>query len=388
MEKYLIALGMALAGFQPASAEQAMPAAPVSQTPDYTQDSAWLCLPGRADACGAPLATAALNANGYGSVGQVLPASNPPIDCFYVYPTISRDTGMNSDLLAGPEEQAVASIQFARFASICRPFAPIYRQGTLASITASLAGGDPLPIIALAYGDVVAAWRHYLQNHNQGRPFVLIGHSQGTIHLTQLLAREIEGTPAADRMLSALLIGYNVEVPEGEVVGGTFARTPLCTRPGQTGCVITYVSFRAASPPPEVSRFGRASAPGRTVACTNPAALGRSDAAPLDSYWYSGPSITATQNPIAWSSEGEPPAPFLRTEGLVTGQCVNQGTAGYLAVTVNADPGDPRTDRIPGDVMIGGQVQSAWGLHLADMNLAMGDLLRAVEAQRDAYLNR
>ena len=390
MKALLIALGLASAAVQPASAQSnaASTAPAASPAPDYAEGSAWLCLPGRADACGSPLSTAALNPNGYGSLGQVTPAADPPIDCFYVYPTISRDPGMNSDLLAGPEEQAVTAIQFARFASLCRPFAPIYRQATLASLVAAMGGADTAPVMSLAYGDVVAAWHHYLANHNQGRPFVLIGHSQGTVHLSQLLAREIEGSTAADKMLSALLIGYNVEVPEGAVVGGTFARTPLCTRSGETGCVITYVSFRADTPPPERSLFGRAIAPGRTVACTNPAALGRSGAAPLDSYWYAGPSVTSTQSAIAWSSQGEPPAPFLRTEGLVKGECVASGNSGYLAVTVEADPSDARTDRIPGDVMFGGQVQPAWGLHLADMNLAMGDLLRAVEAQRDTFLRR
>lgn len=383
MKSILLALTLVLA-----SAPAASQAPPAPSAPDYGDQSAWLCLPGRTDVCAAPLATAALNANGYGSNGQVTPAADPPIDCFYVYPTISRDPAMNSDLVAGPEEQAVAAVQFARFASICRPFAPIYRQATLASIPAVASGADVTPIFVTAYGDVVAAWRHYLEHHNRGRPFVLIGHSQGTIHLTQLLAREIEGTPAADRMLSALLIGFNVEVPVGETVGGSFRQTPICTRPGQTGCVITYVSFRATNPPPTGSIFGRSSRPGMTVACTHPAALGRSGSVALDSYWYAGPSITATQNPIDWSSQGPPPASFLRTEGLVSAACVNRGPVGYLSVRVEADPDDARTDRIPGDVIVAGRIQSGWGLHLADMNLAMGDLIRAVELQRDAFARR
>ena len=381
----LILLALTLV-FAAATAAGQTPPAP--SAPDYGDQSAWLCVPGRADACAAPLATAALNANGYGSNGQVTPAAAPAIDCFYVYPTISRDPAMNSDLVVGPEEQAVAAIQFARFASICRPFAPIYRQATLASIPAVATGADVTPIFTTAYGDVVAAWNHYLEHHNRGRPFVLIGHSQGTIHLTQLLAREIEGTPAADRMLSALLIGFNVEVPEGETVGGSFRQTPICTRPGQTGCIITFVSFRATNPPPPGSIFGRSTRPGMTIACTHPAALGRNGSAPLDSYWYAGPSITATQNPIDWSSQGPPPAPFLRTEGLASAACVNRGPVGYLSVRVEADPDDARTDRIPGDVIVAGRVQSGWGLHLADMNLAMGDLIRAVELQRDAFARR
>lgn len=379
LRRTAIALALAAA---PAAAQE--PAA----APDYAQDSAWLCLPGHDDACGRPLPTTALNPNGYGSVGQVRPDPDASIDCFYVYPTISRDATMNSDLTPGPEEQAVAAIQAARFGGTCRVHAPMYRQLTLAGLMAvfsgSARGGDP----EIAYSDVRAAWRHYLREHNRGRPFVLIGHSQGTIHLSRLLAEEIESGEAAGRMLSALLIGYNIEVPEGQVVGGSFRRTPLCTRLGQTGCVVSYVSFRATNPPPAGALFGRAARPGMTVACTNPAALGSRAAAPLDSYWYAGPSVTSTQNPVTWSSQGEPPTPFLRTEGLASAACVNRGTAGYLSVLVNSDPADARTDRIPGDVIVGGSLQPGWGLHLADMNLAMGDLIRIVEAQRDAYARR
>ena len=131
-----------------------------------------------------------------------------------------------------------------------------------------------------------------------------------------------------------------------------------------------------------------ATAPGMTVACTNPARLGTGATAPLDSYWYSGPSVTNTQTRIDWSSEGPPPTPFLRTEGLVSAACVQRGPIGYLAVTVNADPADARTDEIHGDVAILGRRQPGWGLHLADINLAMGDLLRVVELQRDAFRRR
>jgi hypothetical protein len=354
------------------------------QDVDYANEATWLCLPGRSDPCAQPLPTAALNANGYGSTGLVRPAADPPIDCFYVYPTVSRDAGANSDLDIGPEERAVAMVQLARFSSVCRAFAPVYRQATLSAL---LGGGGRADMLALAYRDVVAAWRHYLARHNRGRPFVLIGHSQGTIHLSQLLAREIEGRPEAARMLSALLLGFNIEVPEGQVVGGTFRETPLCTAPGQTGCVVTYVSYRATNPPPPGALFGRAARPGMTVACTNPAALA-GGSAPLDSYWYAGPSVTATQNPIQWSSQGDPPTPFLRTEGLASAACVNRGNIGYLSVMTNADPADARTDRIPGDVVIGGRLQPGWGLHLADMNLAMGDLLALVERQSEAFHRR
>jgi pimeloyl-ACP methyl ester carboxylesterase len=371
---------VALALATPAAAQEA-PAAP-----DYTKPEAWLCLPGRGDVCSKPLPTTALNANGFGSVGQAVPARDPKIDCFYVYPTVSRDAGDNADMVAGPEEQATAAVQFARFAGTCRTFAPLYRQATLAALLRQATGGGARTAhsMALAYGDVVRAWREYLDKHNKGRPFVLIGHSQGTIHLTQLLAREIEGKPEAKRMLSALLIGFNVEVPEGKLVGGTFKQTPLCTRVGETGCVVTYVSFRATNPPPPASLFGRSARPGMTVACTNPARLAKGSV-PLDSYWYAAPSITGAPSTITWSSQGTPPTPFLRTEGLASASCVNRGNTGYLSVMVNADPADARTDRIPGDVVIAGAPQPGWGLHTADMNLGLGDLIALVEAQAEAY---
>jgi hypothetical protein len=235
-----------------------------------------------------------------------------------------------------------------------------------------------------AYRDVAAAWRYYLHHDNRGRPFVLIGHSQGSIMLAMLLAREIEGKPIAGRMLSAMLIGYSVHVPQGKLVGGTFKTTPLCTRPSETGCIITFAAFRAGAPPPFGSAYGRALEPGMTVGCTNPARLA-GGSAPLDSYWYARSLVPTASAAAGWSSKGSLPAPFIHTNGLVTGACVNDHDAGYLAITVNADPKDARTDRIPGDFVIGGKVVRRMGLHLVDMNIAMGNLLSLVKKQSAAY---
>lgn len=373
----------AAALLQPAAA--ARPAV-VTAAPAYQDSAAWLCLPGRPDdPCGAPLPTAALNGNGYGSVGRSSPAAAPPVDCFYVYPTASRDPQLSSDMQAGPEERLAAHTQFARFHELCRTYAPIYRQVTLAALAPTAPAAEVGAAFATAYSDVRDAWRQFLATRNRGRPFVLIGHSQGAIHLLRLLREEIEGKPVARNLVSALLIGWNVEVPAGRDVGGSLRSTPLCRRRGQTGCVVSYVSFRHDAPPSAAgARFGRAAGPGMTVGCTNPAALagGR---APLDSYWY---APTASASHIRWSNQGTPPVPFLRTEGLATGECVTDGSAGYLSVRVVADPQDARTDDIPGDVVIGGQRVAGWGLHLADMPLAMGDLMAVVESQIAAFVRR
>ena len=346
--------------------------------PDYSKDSAWLCLPGRGDVCSTPLATTALNPNGYGSVGNSTVAKDPPIDCFYVYPTVSRDQGMNSDLNR-VEEKAAAETQFARFASVCRPFAPMYRQMTVAAVGAFTAGSSNDQAGPLRYRDALSAWRNYLATKNNGRPFVLIGHSQGSLMLQMLIANEIEKDPAvAARMKLAIIPGFNVLVPQGKLVGGTFKKTPLCRRPGETGCVISWTSYREKNVPPEGALFGIADQPGMTVACVNPARPGSRDWAPLDSYWYTRSTYPVPGGPIQWSSEGPPPTAFVRTEGLVSGKCVNDGRRGYLSIRTHADPNDKRTDRIGGEVSVLGMFVPGWGMHLSDMPEAQGDLVRDV----------
>lgn len=355
-------------------------AVPVS-TVDYARPASWLCLPGRADVCSTPLRTTALNPNGYGSSGLSPVAKDADVDCFIVYPTISRDSGLNSDLVPGDaEEKAVVASQFARFAGACRPFAPMYRSMTLTAVTVASTGGDVMGPAMIAYSDVRKAWRDYLAKHNKGRSFVLIGHSQGSLMLQQLIANEIEGRPEAKRMKLAIIPGFNVLVPQGRTVGGTFKSTPICTRAGETGCVMTWVSFREKNAPPPGALFGYADKPGMTVACTNPARPGAKGWVPLDSYWSTRASFPVPGGPIVWSTEGEPPTPYLRTEGLASAMCVNDGPRGYLSIRTNADPTDKRTDRIGGEVGALGFFLPGWGMHLADVSVTQGDLVRHVEA--------
>jgi hypothetical protein len=373
----ILIFAAAIAAAAPATAQPK----PVPAAPDYSKDSAWLCLPGRADSCSTPLPTTALSPNGYGASEPSRVAKDPPIDCFYVYPTVSNDPGMNSDLVVDRSEKLAAEAQFARFASVCRTYAPIYRQMTVSSVAAYAAGTDISRPFALAYGDVVAAWRNYLRTRNRGRPFVLIGHSQGSLHLIQLIAREIETNPdVAKRMKLAIIAGFDVLVPQGRLVGGSFKKTPLCSRPGETGCVISWVSFREKNVPPPGAMFGYSDQPGMTVGCVNPARPGSTNWEKLDSYWYARSSYPVPGGPIQWSSEGPPPTPYLHASDLVLGKCVNDGPRGYLSIRTNADPRDKRTDRVGGEVGIMGMFLPGWGMHLADISEVQGDLIRAVAA--------
>ena len=134
--KHVVLAALALLA-APAFAQTPPPAA--AAPVDYANSANWVCLPGRMDACAQPQATADLNPAGYGPVTSSVPAADPPIDCFYVYPTVSRDPGLNSDLTPG-EENGVAMVQFGRFATLCKTYAPLYRSATLSAIPRALAG--------------------------------------------------------------------------------------------------------------------------------------------------------------------------------------------------------------------------------------------------------
>jgi hypothetical protein len=374
MMRHLISAVAALAAAAPVSAQTKA----ASPAPDYSKDSTWLCLTGRSDVCSTPLATTALNPNGYGSAGRSAVAKDPPLDCFYVYPTVSRDEGMNSDLTPS-EEKLAAETQFARFASVCRTFAPMYRQMTVSAVIAFTTGADLRQPSMIAFGDVVAAWKNYLATRNNGRPFVLIGHSQGSLMLQLLIANVIEKDPAvAARMKLAIIPGFDLIVPQGKLVGGTFKKTPLCSREGETGCVISWTSFREKNVPPVGAIFGISDQPGMTVGCVNPGRPGAHDWVPLDSYWFARSNYQVPGGPIQWSSEGAPPTPYLHATGLVSAKCINDGQRGYLWIRTNADPKDKRTDRIGGEVAVMGMFLPGWGMHLADVPEAQGDLIRLV----------
>jgi hypothetical protein len=370
---WLIAAVMALFT-APALAQTAAP------KNDYSKAESWLCPPGGQDACVVDLTTTVIAEDGRLTPEKFTPAANPPIDCFYVYPTVSLDPGGNSDMIAGNEERNVIRSQFARFRSQCRPFAPLYRQFTLTALRAGTAGKPVASDRALGYNDVLEAWNHYLKNDNNGRGIVLIGHSQGSGVLTQLIRNEIDGKPVQSRIVSALLLGTNVAVPKGKDVGGAFKEMPLCRSAEQTGCIVTYVSFRSTIPPPPDSRFGKVQDASMEAGCTNPAALagGRGE---LHSYFTTGTH--------QWVTPAESiSTPFVSVPRLLTAQCVSNDKGSYLEITVNEDSHDPRADDIPGDVMANGKPNPGWGLHLIDVSEAMGNLVDLVGKQARSYLAR
>jgi hypothetical protein len=375
------------------AATHAQPAPPPAdiQANDYGNQANWLCWPGRNDACASDLTSTVIKPDGSTSVEAFHADPHAKIDCFYVYPTVSHDPGMVSDMKVKPEETNVVIQQAARLTAHCRLYAPMYRQVTLSALTWGVTHpGVTNPGNAaarqVAYNDVLAAWNYYLAHENHGRGVVLVGHSQGSGVLAVLIKSEIDGKPEQSRIVSAILMGAPVAVPVGKDVGGAFAHIPLCHAQSQTGCAIIYSSFRAATlPPPDNTRFGRVRGDGMEAACVNPAALGGGSGQP---HAYFGALIAnGGDHPYPWIAGKPITTPFVSVPGMLTAECVHSGPFHVLAISIVPAPaGSPRTNDIPGDIVVFGQVQKDWGLHLIDANLFEGNLVDIVGAESAAWI--
>jgi hypothetical protein len=333
----------------------------------------WLCRPGLgSDPCRANLTTTVITGSGALSTiaGRVAPASR--FDCFYVYPTVSRETSANADLRVQKSEVAVATAQASRFSQVCRVYAPVYRQVTLPELVAFPRLNVPAGVGRVAYTSLLAGFDAYLKQDNDGRPIVFIGHSQGAAILIELLARVIDNDPGLRRRLVlAIVLGGDVEVPSGKLSGGSFAHIPLCSKPRQDGCVIAYSSF--PHEPPAASLFGRpgqgvalqsgqTGGGGLAVACVNPASLS-GGAAVLDSFF---PSLGAL------------PTPWVEFPGLYTAHCETAGGATWLQVTKATGAADKRP-------LVSESDGPDWGYHTVDVNLALGNLVADVAAAEASW---
>jgi hypothetical protein len=140
-------------------------------------------------------------------------------------------------------------------------------------------------------------------------------------------------------------------------------------------------------PPPANARFGR-HVDGAGALCTNPVNFGDG---PGDLHAYlsaTGRTITNQQPQAAWVAGTSIDTPWVSVPGLLSARCRSNDYATYLEITVNGNPADPRADDIAGDLGLPGRPLADWGLHLVDVNLAMGNLLDIVAQQAKAWVSR
>jgi hypothetical protein len=343
----------------------------------------WLCLPGQdPNPCHESLETTVQEQDGSTRVEHPPLAADPAVDCFYVYPTVSEQPRRNSDKSKDNEVVAIAQYQAGRFAQTCRVYAPVYRQQTLAGLGA----GGSAESLQIAYSDVEEAWREYLARHNAGRPFVVIGHSQGTRMLRQLVRKEIDpNEEVRGRLVSAILLGGNVLVRKGQLSGGDFQHVPACTAPAQVGCVVAWSTFNDTPPsnsrygrPPEedTSGFGLPAGPDYEVLCTNPASLDVNERREVVTYLRGEPFpgfLGLLMSVMYGGPQPSAPTNFLRPADRYTAQCEQHDGANVLML-----------EPIGSSRRLNPSPEPSWGLHLADGNIALGDLVALVERQAAA----
>ena len=346
----------------------------------------WLCKPGmKPDPCNPGLSTTVYNAPLTQAIGVQHPKAkrNPPIDCFYVYPTVSDEKTANSDLQIQSTEQSIALYQASRYSQYCRVYAPMYRQVTLAGagIAGPQSGSKPNP--ALGVSDVTKALETYLKRYNHGRGFVLIGHSQGSGVLESVIAKVVDRKPAVrKRLLSAILMGGNVLVKGNTGIGGDFKHIPACRRATQLGCVIAFSTFD--QPVPSDSMFGRPVNPlgtappkGDEVLCTNPANLaggsGLLDPIQPSAPFAPGSTIALGLSVLKWKVPA-PTTVYWTSPGSYTARCEDSNGAHVLEVTARNGAQTPTPAPTP-----------AWGLHLLDANLSLGNLISIVASESKAF---
>jgi hypothetical protein len=327
----------------------------------------WLCSPqSKKDPCDYSLKATVIQPDGARSTQTAKAARHPKVDCFYVYPTVSDQKTPNATLAKDPEIKAIATYQASRFQQDCRVWAPMYRQVTLQGISNPSAVSASAS--ALAYRSAKAAFSDYIKHDNHGRGFVLIGHSQGSFVLKQLIGDVIDKKASLRRrMVSALLLGGNVTNKE-------FKHVKPCVKAGQTGCVVAWSMFH--DPPPSNALFGRTTAPGQHVVCTSPSKLGSSSkllpyapTLPFPGTIGVGLAIFEPNRPTDVST------PWYEEPGVLTGSCATTADgASYL--------------KIDGSVLPNAVPDATWGLHLGDVNLALGNLTTIAKKQIAAYLRR
>ena len=203
------------------------------------------------------------------------PTDRPRASVFFIHPTSFLERSAWNAPLDHRDSQDRARLfvrsQASAFNSIGEIWAPKYRQATFGAFLTT--EENATRALDFAYRDVLAAFEEFLRQAPAGRPIVLAAHSQGSLHLTRLLAERIAGRPEARRIAAAYVVGWPISMTADLPSLGL----PACEQAGQPGCIVAWQSFGEPADPKMVTdvydesqgRGGVARA-GSPMLCVNP----------------------------------------------------------------------------------------------------------------------
>ncbi|MGX8703481.1 MAG: DUF3089 domain-containing protein [bacterium] len=191
----LVSCGSASSGeskTEPISSKTTVKAEETTQATDYSKAASWYQIPG----------------------------ITKEVDTFFVYPTdylAENESDPDYATLDNPDMRAGVQFDHLVLASAYEDatnlFIPYYRQASLrVAVEAAKQSGDPRTAFAtIPYTDITAALDYYFENYNNGRPFIIAGHSQGSGIITLVLKDYFKEHPDYyERMVAAYTIGFSI----------------------------------------------------------------------------------------------------------------------------------------------------------------------------------
>jgi hypothetical protein len=165
------------------------------------------------------------------------------VDVFFIHPTSFTDVSRVSEANAPIDDPVInqktdySSIMYQAsiFNADAKVWAPRYRQAHI-KMYWNADTAKATRAFDTAYNDVKRAFQYFI-THNEGRPFIIASHSQGTTHAKRLIKDYIDTTTIKNRMIVAYLLGIPVAADE-------FQNIPLCKDSLTTGCFVSWRTYR------------------------------------------------------------------------------------------------------------------------------------------------
>lgn len=336
---------------------------------DYTPAEAWLCRPGDQGACPATRTVQTVAEDGSLTERTLVRAEAPAVACFAVYPTLDLrlrvDLHHDTDDLEAPA--AWARDQLAQLAPVCDLWVPIYRQVTIGTYIGRLSMNKQTCHVS-AFADVDAAFDAFL-SANPGRPFALVGHSQGAHRLSELIRTRIDPDPdLRDRLVAAYPIGWPIGTDAGGSIGGSFESVPICQVGQQTGCALGWRAVIDDDRLEQTGPYGEGE-----LVCTNPASPDAPRArGTLAAFTMAGTSPVLDRLPF-----GADPDALLEWPDAFDAVCRDDAVRGLEVTWI-------RRDRPPVD-LDGADVSLINGAHILDLNLGSADLAADLARRAEAW---